>query len=276
MKPHGAYMRLKFTIVALLACVSCTKDSDIKIPALKDVTVKVSVTNLIEGYPSPDVKVQLSDGASPQAGLTDAGGNVAFIFKNVPAALTEVEVSVVVFPKDPTLPKRFGVTRKKLLASDRFIEINVALQDQSGAKPSVAESVSISSNDMKIVNDQSIPIGTSLTKGQKHEIQMLEIYEVRNLAHKLWFAGKGYALINNGGGFYYWKSPTPPQLEVEIDLAGVRYTANCETLIKAGIPKSKLLSVVGSGFFKGTQVEGRSLGVFRLHLIDQCGLIDKV
>jgi hypothetical protein len=112
-----------------------------------------------------------------------------------------------------------------------------------------------------------IPIGASLIKDQLQEIRLLTIDESRSEKEFLWISGKGGAKIAGGsGGFYFWNSTTPPQLEIELPLN------SCTDLIPNPVPVDKALLIVGKGQFLSVQMSGIYAGKFVLNSVVSCEL----
>jgi hypothetical protein len=112
-----------------------------------------------------------------------------------------------------------------------------------------------------------VPIGASLVKAQLQEIRLLTIDESRSEKDFLWISGKGGAKIAGGsGGFYFWNSTTPPQLEIELPLN------SCADLLPNPIPADKALLIVGTGQFLAVQMSGIYVGKFVLTSVVSCEL----
>lgn len=112
-----------------------------------------------------------------------------------------------------------------------------------------------------------VPIGASLVKAQPQEIRLLTIDESRSEKYFLWVSGKGGAKIAGGsGGFYFWNSTTPPQLEIELPLN------SCSGLLPSPIPADKVLLIVGTGQFLATQISGIYVDKFVLSSVVSCEL----
>ena len=111
----------------------------------------------------------------------------------------------------------------------------------------------------------NVPVGASLAKGQLQEIRLLTVDESRPTKSYIWISGKGYAKIAGGsGGFYFWGSTTPPQLEIELPVN------SCADLLPNPIPAEKALAIVGNGKFLHAQVSGIYVGKFVLDSISSC------
>jgi hypothetical protein len=99
------------------------------------------------------------------------------------------------------------------------------------------------------------------------EIRLLTVDESRPTKSYIWISGKGYAKIAGGsGGFYYWGSTTPPQLEIELPVN------SCADLLPNPIPAEKALAIVGTGKFLHAQVSGIYVGKFVLDNVSSCEL----
>ena len=115
-----------------------------------------------------------------------------------------------------------------------------------------------------------VPIGASLTKGQLQEIRLLTIDETRLETDFIWISGKGGAKIAGGsGGFYFWNSTTPPQLEIELPLN------SCPDLLPNPIPADKALLIVGTGQFLHAQMSEIYVGKFVFSGVASCELQKK-
>jgi hypothetical protein len=112
----------------------------------------------------------------------------------------------------------------------------------------------------------NVPVGASLAKGQLQEIRLLTVDESRPTKSYIWISGKGYAIVNGGGGAYFWNSTTPPQLEIELPVN------SCADLLPNPIPAEKALAIVGNGKFLHAQVSGIYVGKFVLDNVSSCEL----
>ena len=108
----------------------------------RDVTVQVSVSNLVPGQPNPHVRVRISGGPYLQEAHADIGGKVTFVFPKMPPSEAQVEVRAEVFPKGYYYPGRKGIATMNLKGADRVVEMSVALQDKSDKPPVKEESFS--------------------------------------------------------------------------------------------------------------------------------------
>ena len=111
--------------------------------------------------------------------------------------------------------------------------------------------------------------GSAPAHGLGQEIVLLSVTETRNLPGTLWFAGKGYALVNGGSAAYFWQSSTPPQLEIEIR-SNDPILSQCESQLKQDVPAGKVFSINGGGSFRGSEISGMYIGVFKLDSLSKC------
>lgn len=250
---------------------SCQKPQ----PAVpRDVTIKVSVLNVTPGQPNPDVKIEIKGAAAPQAGPTDSNGNVAFVFPKVrPEEMEIVASAQSQFRHSIPVQGGFqtgssGTGRRKLTSGENFIDLTIPLQPIVNASDIQPSANSEPGGSMSPLS------GSSLSHGQEQNIVLLSVTEVRNLPDALWFAGKGYAIVNGGSGAYFWHSSTPPQLEIEIRSSDP-FLPQCEKLVKRGIEGGKTLSIRGAGSFKGMEVARVFLGAFSLDSLSKCEIADK-
>ena len=113
------------------------------------------------------------------------------------------------------------------------------------------------------------PAASFLAHGLRQEIVLLSVAEIRNLPGTLWFAGKGYALVNGGSAAYFWQSSTPPQLEIEIR-SNDPILSQCESQLKQAARAGKAFSINGGGSFGGSEISGKHIGVFKLDSLSKC------
>ena len=110
----------------------------------------------------------------------------------------------------------------------------------------------------------SVPVGTSLAKGQLQEIHLLTIDEWRPTKEHIWLSGKGYAKVNGGSARYFWNSTTPPQLEIELPVNG------CAGPLPNPVSAETELTIIGNGQFLHAQESGQYIGKFVLDSISSC------
>lgn len=121
--------------------------------------------------------------------------------------------------------------------------------------------------------DEYVKPGSSLESGTRQEIRLNSVTEYRELPNEaLWFAGFGSARVDGGSAFFAWNSVTPPPIEIEVaNDAGERFR-ECESLVKAGVPEGKVLTITGRGTFESVAAGPAWLGSFSLSEIEACGL----
>jgi len=112
--------------------------------------------------------------------------------------------------------------------------------------------------------------GASLRKGMRQVVRFQYIREVRERRGYVWIAGGGSAIVDDGGGLYFWNSTTPAHLEVTVERGKDRLESCWETVRKSQETGRPLL-MEGTGFFSSRHLEkGGFLGLLRLNSLSSC------
>lgn len=137
-------------------------------------------------------------------------------------------------------------------------------------RPSESPATNLPEKDWK--SDLAVRPGTSLEEGQEQVIRFVSKKDFREFEGKFWIAGKGFAMVNGADDVYFWGSPNPPPLEVEVSDGSKEVFDTCKKVARGDFKNNRMLFLEGEGFFEEMPTARGSLGVFKVFKISKCRL----